>query len=736
MFPRCVRLREPCLWPALVSVLSASWMLLSPSEAAEATKASDDNTALAEVIVTAAKRGEQRLQDVPLTVTALSGDSLRAMGADKFSDFAYSVPGLTFQDQGPGDKFYIIRGLQSSGRSTTGVYFDEAVITSSTQTDGDGGGRQPDIKLFDLARIEVLRGPQGTLYGSGSMGGTIRFISNKPDFSQFSGSTQVIGSSTANGGGNLDVNAMVNVPLVKNKLALRAVGWTRSESGFIDNIRLGEKRLNSERTQGGRAELDFEPTDKLTISAFALGQKLKTGGRQRYFVADGDLKQSSNVREPWDEDLWIYSLTGKYQADLADITAVTSYFKRDLTLRFDATPILNFLGAPITARTSEPQGFRIWSNELRMSSKLPGPVQAVLGVYYEQERTSFLSSVDETGPGGLPATPANTLFSRRTAGALNQRAVFGEVNYNLLEALTLTAGGRWFQFSQRNSSALIVPLFLFGGAPGPGPTLSARESGFTKRFALAYKMREGALVYAQAAQGFRPGGTNDTGVTNVSSQFNSDSLWNYELGAKTSWLDKRLAVDLAAYTIRWNKIQVSNLDPTGSFTFIDNAGKAQIDGVEFELTARPFRRLDFSASGSYQNARLTENQPQGGGDLAGLTGDRIPQVPRLTAASFVQYHWPLTWRSGWEGVARADVSYVGSAPTKFRPDDPFYHVRRSYAVENMRLGIDASAWSAFLFVDNVADKRADINVVEGYADRYQIFVNRPRTIGVDLSLRF
>ncbi len=705
-----------------------------------------DYVGIEEVTVTGTKRGVQRLQDVPMTITAIPEGALEAMGADDFVDFARSVPGLTFQDQGPGDKFYIIRGLQSKGKATTGVYLDEAVITSSTQTDGDGGGRQPDIKLFDLERVEVLRGPQGTLYGAGSMGGTIRFITNKPDPTRTAGKIDVTGSTTRFGGENLQLNGMLNFPIVRDKLAIRLVGWIRDESGFIDNVRLGNKNVNTENTEGGRILLRLFASEDLTLTASVVFQNLKTGGRQSYFPQDGDLKQSANAVLPWKEDLQIYNFTADYDFGFADFVATTSWFERDLVLTFDTTPILAFLGVPNKARTSEPQTNRIWSSEARMTSKWQGPLQAVLGVFIQSQRQSFFSTVPEVGDNGLPLNPINDLFSRSTNGKLEQQAIFGEISYDITEDLTATFGGRWFHVSQTDTSALIVPFFLFGGEPGPGPTLKAKESKFTKKFALSYQASEDALIYFQAAQGFRVGGTNDTGISNVVSQFNADSLWNYEIGTKTSWFENLLIVNGTIYTIRWSDIQVSDVDPTGGFTFINNAGKAQVDGFEFEIVGRPARGLDITLTGGYQRARLTQDQPAGGGGgdeeeeeeggVPGLKGDRMPHVPKFTGSAAIQYRHPLGQSGDWDGIARADISYVGSSRTKFRPNDPFFHIKRSYALVNFRIGVEADDWNASIFINNVFDKRADVNIVEGFADTLQIFTNRPRTAGVNIKKRF
>lgn len=288
---------RPALHSTACLALTASLIVATPSFAQSAP--TNAPGMIEEIVVTATKRGEQSLQDVPISITAFSASTLRDKGVDSFSDFAFQVPGLSFEDAGPGDKNFIIRGVNSTGTgvATVGQYIDEMLVT--------GDLRQPDLRLYDIERIEVLRGPQGTLYGSGSLSGTLRIVTNKPDSTAFDASVDVSGAATHGGGGDYEGSGMVNIPLVQDRLALRAVGYYRDFSGFIDNVRLGVDEVNAEDTYGGRVSLRYTPTENTTLTASAFYQETNLDGRNIFTTADGtlgDFNTDQFVRDPFDDD--------------------------------------------------------------------------------------------------------------------------------------------------------------------------------------------------------------------------------------------------------------------------------------------------------------------------------------------------------------------------------------------------------------------------------------------------
>jgi len=698
-----------------------------------------DVTAIDEIIVTAAKRGEQSLQRVPLSISAISETTLEDMGADVFSDFSRTVPGLIFVDEGPGDKQYVIRGVRAVGASTVGLYFDETVLTSSKLV--DGGGRQPDINLFDIERIEVLRGPQGTLYGAGSMSGTVRYITNKPDPQKIDYKVGVAASSTKSGSENYQLNAMLNFPLVEDRVGARLTGWTRDYSGFIDNIRLGETTINNENTNGGRIQLRWIPSEQVTLTASFLHQKTESKGRQRFFPDDGDLKQSAFSKEPWDDEMDIYSLTGEFDFGSGSLVATSNWFERDVIFSFDTTPILLFFGIPDIAIVSiQPQTHRIFSNELRFSSSFDGPIQLVLGGFFQDTKRSFVSTVPIVSSAGLPLEPPIFVLARSGVENSEEYAVFGEVSYDVSERLSVLVGLRWFDFRQVDDGLLLAPFTLGGPllpVPIPQPQRRASDTKLTSKFLVSYQASDDLLVYAEAAQGFRVGGTNDPtifGLPEENLDFDSDSLWNYEIGMKSNWYDNRLIVNAGIYYIKWDDMQVN--EAFMGVGFISNAGEAHVRGVELEVFARPVEGLEVTIAGSWLNAELDEDQPPRSGDtLPGLEGDPLPKVPEFTGSASAQYTFPLAGLP-FDGRARLDYSFVDEARTNFRADDPFFNIMDPYSLVNLKVGVFGEKWEASLFVDNLFDKRAQVNVVENIEEVLSIFTNRPRTIGIRFQTRY
>ncbi|MEP7246334.1 MAG: TonB-dependent receptor [Gammaproteobacteria bacterium] len=689
-----------------------------------------------EVIVTATKRGEETAQSLPLSISALSGEHLAEAGATVFSDWSHSVPGLMFQDQGPGDKRYIIRGVQSIGAPTVGVYLDNAVISGSNGED-DGGGKNVDIRLYDMERIEVLRGPQGTLYGAGSLSGTIRLITKQPKFDVVEGDVGAELSNTSKGGDNYNFNGMINVPLVQDKLARRAVGWYVNDSGFIDNVRLGDKDINTEETTGGRLSVAYAVTDRLKLTGSILHQEQNVGGKSFYFPSDGDLNNSEYTLGPRSDRATISQLDLNYRFDRGTLDVSSAYFDRFVFFRFDSTPILIFFGVPdLPAVTLQPENSSIWTNEARYSSNLGGPFQFVVGALHQRLTRSFVSSVVSVDAQGRATGSAPDIFGRTSAKGVEQEAVFGEGTYSFTEKLSVTAGARWFKSTEDANSQNVFPFF--GGPPEDPRSSHTSEHKVTPKLSVAYKIDDQRLLYVLASQGFRQGGTNDAGfgsLIQVPEGFESDSLWNYEAGLKSTWLDRRLMLNLTAYAIRWSDIQTKNRTPELGFVYIGNAGTASADGLEAELTMRPVRGLELQTAIAYQNARLTEDQPLAATDNdAGRSGDRIPNTPRFTANGSAQYTWPVA--SNFDAVVRGEVSYVGSSQTYFSDRSEFFQALPSYALADFRFGLQADKWNATLFVKNAFDRRAQIDKLYQTDAPLSVFTARPRTVGVNVGYRF
>ena len=728
-----------------------------------------DENSIPDIIVTATKRGDEALRNVPIAIQALTGDTLAKAGITQFSEYATRVPSLSFQDLGPGDKKYIIRGINSTGAATVGAYYDEAVISADNRN--DGGGRNVDLKLFDIARIEVLKGPQGTLYGASSESGTIRIITNKPDSHHFGGYIAGELSQTRKGGTNYNINGAINLPLIENLLAIRLVGWRVDDSGYIDQIRLpaGRKNnVNTDETSGGRASLRFTPTSALSLTASATYQKTHSDGSSRYTpagvqsfsttgfppVAGGDLLNTDLSRSPLDDKVRIYSLTGEYNFAGGGIVATTNYFDRDFLFNFDSSPILFFFGVPIPGITIQPQSRKIWSNELRYASKLDGPLNFVVGGFYSKEKSNFDVQVVKINDFGDPAGPfsrlnsddalsnpdGNTFFGRFDNNRLTQYALFGEATFAITSTLKATGGARYFHSRLTSRQETTHPFGGFGPNPPGVQGNQASDHKVTFKGNLSWKPSNDVLIYATAAQGFRTGGLNQADLpfsSFIPRSYGSDSLWNYEVGTKLTLLNGRLRLDAAAYRIDWSNIQVGAVDATGAFPFTTNAGSAKVNGVESDLTALVAHGVTLEVGGSYQNARLTSDQPGATPRpiTLGLSGDRLPNVPRFSGSVNLDVDRPISDR--WNYLLHGDVSYHGSSNTKLRASIDPNNVRlASYSLVNLRAGFTDRVWTVTAFVRNLFDKRAQVDAIFSSQDPLAYITVRPRTIGIGVARKF
>ena len=728
------------------SALAGLGMSLLGTVGVWAAEDDDSKNQIEEIVVTATKRGAQNLQNVPISISAISEQTIRDKRIDNFADFALTVPGLSFQDAGPGDKIITLRGVNSTGTgvATVGMYIDEILVT--------GDLRQPDLKLFDVKQIEVLRVPQGTLYGSGSLSGTIRIITNKPDPDNFETRADGAVSFTRRGNENYEANLMVNVPLVEGKLALRAVGYVRDMTGFIDNIRLGNKNVNNENTQGGRVTLGFEASENTTISASAFYQGTNLGGRFIFTTADGtngNFNTDQFVLDPFRDDYKIFNVTMKHNLGWASITASTSYFDRKVSDNFDSTPFdLQFgtflftdvLGlSTANGVTNQTDTSELWSNEVRLATQFGGRFESVFGFFYQQVRTTFDTTVETTTDEGIRFQPIEHIFGEFFANKTNKFAIFGEASYALTDKLTALVGLRWFTADQVDNR---INTFPFGGfnPPSTEPPLPSSDTKLTPKFYLSYQATDDALLFATISQGFRVGGGNQNPIFPLppeNQQFKSDQLWNFEVGTKTSWYDDRLQLNAGVYYILWNNIQVSDFtDDANSFTFISNAGKARVAGVEVEANARPLPGLNLGATFSFTGAQLTRDQPTVNFGFGGRRGDRFPNVPRWASSATAQYVWPAA--ATYDGFVRADFAYVGASETQFNPNSPIANHKSAYTTVDFKLGIRGDNWGLELFIDNLFDSLGQVNIIEQASDLTPraIVPLVPRTVGINLTKGF
>lgn len=688
-----------------------------------------------EVVVSATRRGDTSIQDTPLAITALTGDALADMGAHDFEDYFRTVPGISFTNKGVGEQQYIIRGVSGVGAGTVGLYFDDIAITGSTLS-------SPIVKLFDMDRIEVLRGPQGTTFGSSSLSGTIRWLPAKAKYDVFEANVGAEVSSTRHSDDLGSVfDGMVNLPLVSEKLALRLSGTVLDGAGYIDNR--FQKDANTEQSSALRAMLSWNALDNLEVSAMSMFQNVAAGERHYYQKENLDMPFSptlnggplpdeyySNMlsRGLTDDELELHRLKGAYAQDWGRIEAIATYYKRQSDFRHPADAAGEVLSggahpADSTGRsvlhTTEDRD--VTSQELRFTSSWQSPFEVVLGGYRQSTDVYGRTTFNQTDPttGTILANSA-IFLDRDGTSTLDELAFYGELTWNITDRLSATAGARHFKFEYEQQARSLAGLF---GAPGsgPGPRLTFEESGTIYKGALNYAVSDDSMMYASVSEGFRPGGAQDSvrfgGLITVPAGYESDSVVNYEVGFKNSWLSNRLVTRAALFNIDWTNMQTERaIVDAGTglrTTYLGNAGKALVRGVELEVLAKPINELSLNVGLSYlTDAQLEESFPVA---RDGLKGDWMPFVPELTASAQVGYEAALPLPSAPTGSVRLEYTYTGETREMFRPTQLFYREINSYSIVNLRFGVRTAEWDSSLSIENLLDEDETIAYTVDFA---------------------
>jgi len=751
-------------------VLSAcgGWAVAQSQAISSDSSASQSSSGgIEEIVITALKR-ETSLQETPISISAVTGASLANSGVQDLSHLTQSVPSLTFEDAGPAATRVTIRGIRSVGEPTVGIYYDETPVSGAVGSGNDAGGSSPLAKLFDVQRVEVLRGPQGTLYGSGSMGGTLRVIFNKPDFN-YEAAVDADAMNTSGSTGGYDAEGMLNVPIISDVLAARAVVYGEHMGGYVDNTYLNEKNINTYHNDGGRLLLRYLPFDDLTIDGSYFYQYVD-GQDPTWYASAGPYNTLAQTQATVTDRLNIYNLTARWDLHRVVVTAVISDTERKTADTEDVSAFLEsyennpgycffFQGGGNPCSPAQQTAFNAYveskvpsalydvqtvynpTGEVRLSSAGKNFLDWTVGGFYSDRTTHANNSevLADPSTGALLPQPQNNLYTRLIYDRLEQVAGFGEGSAHLTDALTLTFGGRYFDYTRDVGGATPLGLNLVGAANAPFRQVDSAQHGWVTKTNLAYQFSNSLLIYATASQGFRPGGVNQVlGLPNALAPYQSDSLWNYEIGTKTSWLDNRLQLDIDGYMIDWSNMQVSGKTPNGAFSFITNAGAARVKGVEIDLTAAPLENLQLQANAAASHAFLTEDQVNSNVLGPGVKGDEIPYVPRLTAGISAQYTIPLT--PMFSGMARIDESYIGESHSEFNDSDGFDTELPAYSLTNVRLGIEGPRkdWGAYLYANNVFSKVAITYSTASAISlgQNQVTSARPRTIGLNFRKSF
>jgi iron complex outermembrane receptor protein len=725
----------------LVSTASLG-MLTAGAAAAQTSPPVRSNEIVEEIVVTALKRSTT-LQTTPMSISAVTGDTLDKLGATGLSDYFRQVPGVNLAQGQLGQSRVTIRGVAGSGEATTGLYYDETPVTGPSGTTQDPANNAADLNLFDVERVEVLRGPQGTLYGGSSMGGTLKVIYNKPSAEEFGASVEAQASTTKGGSQGSYLKGMGNIPLIQGKLAARIVAFTEDRAGYIDNVRFKTKNVNDSRNSGYRAMVGLTPTDDVTVIGTVIHQSSSADDLQGYYARVGKNQTDVSVVLPFESEMDLTSLNAKWNTGLGELTAVSSYYKYAILRTVDFTSQYRpFVGNAFGVIGYQPANLQSWNHEVRFSSKDMGPFQWTAGLYAELRKDHIDSQTVQTDPAtGKVYDPLRFIFARAVDTQIKQTSQFGELNYSpgQVQGLTLTIGARHYDYSKTTSGYGVRPNLLTGAPNAPYAEQKADAKGWVYKFNASYKVNSDILVYGTASEGFRPGGANNVpGLNAALVVYDPDSLWNYEAGVKTTWLGGKMTANAAVYRIDWKNRQTSALTADGLYSFITNAGKARIQGMEFEIAARPMAGLSLNGSIGYVDAKLTEDQANANilvDGTTGLDGDTLPGPPDLTASASASYTWPLA-AAGLNGLVRADYAYTGEMTSTFRPTYVYYDKFGSFSTVNLRAGVEGEGWGVYAFITNLTSADGIMNKNSGVGYQDLLYGMAPRTIGVNARHKF
>ncbi len=768
---------------------------------ANASSTSNDGTVKApakplgieQVVVTSAKRA-QLINKVPESVSVLTGQQLIENHITTFDDVTRQTPGLSFAAGssvsggivGPNTQNLVVRGVSStSGSATTAVYLDDVPVTQDNLYDG---AELP--RFVDLSRVEVLRGPQGTLFGSSSEGGTIRLITNQPVLNTYSADLISDGSGTVHGGANYDEQGAINIPLIPNQMALRIAGDVGSNSGYINRLNqdgtLAKAGVNDEHYNFLRATLKYVPTDDLVVTAQVLSQNDKTGDTPVFYTQLGTYNEDKKVSEPSNDSFFVPSLTvQKFFPDFS-ITSASSYLQRDFSFQSDGTVFNSqvlataFFDPAFPAEKTQDDALigglpsqvhrndRTYqaSEELRATSTglrlFDRDFNVIGGFFYEYQRQVR----DDTEPAngiaadfqsiyGIPIVDSSfggaalgdlpfadyqrdVVYSDHQALIEKQYAGFTQADYAILPRLKFTAGVRYSYATQsytRDSGGVLAFGNVF-------PFTSSNDTyATTPKFSLAYDLDKESLLYATVAKGFRLGGPTGpvsgitcksdlaaVGISNPPTNYAPDKLWSYEAGLKKLFLQDKVSFNAGVFYIDWQNIQQTINLPTCGASITQNFGAAKSYGTELELRARVTQALTLSALGGITRAVITQSP----NDLAAAPGQELLNVPKWTGTFGADYTFPVT--TNVSGFAHGDFDVVGSSRGAFSDSDPAANQPR-YGVLNGRIGITVRRWLFTLYGQNLTNnktiiQRPSINFVE------EGYLLRPLTVGVRASLHF
>ena len=728
-----------------------------------------------ETVLVSSQKRTQPLQKVPMSVTAVTSDTLEQQKVEDLLDVVPLVPGLSVDSATPGQSRITLRGINTGGvASTVGVYVGDVPFGSSSGL-ANGAVVAADLDTFDIARVEVLRGPQGTLYGASSLGGVFKYVPNVPTTAGFEARILTSAETVADGGSGTALKGLVNVPL-GDRFAVRASGSWRSDGGYVDSIgnnpipslttpgvalvdgTLVEDDINSADTSGGRFSALYTPSDRFSLTLVAQSQEINSDAPN---IVDADpttleplsrgLVQSRYHAQTVDTKYRVFSTTLDWDLGPASLVSVTSYATFEQRLRLDAAIASGLTGGPplaalvtylfgddqarpLSAVLPQTTSTDKFSQELRLLSPESDTFEWLLGGYYTDEDSAVVQRILAVEAGtDTPATDIPLLADLALPSTYEEYALFGHATWHVTPRFDLSFGARASRNEQAASEVADGPLV---GGHVQYDRATSSETPFTYSVSPRYELADNSFVYARLATGFRPGGPNvlPPGVpAGTPLTYDSDRLTSYETGWKVSSGGGRSSLDLSAFYLDWKDIQLFAV--VNGFGINGNGGTAVSKGGEFTASFVPVPALSFSVNGAYTDASLTRDTDP---VVGGLDGDALPYVPTWSLGLSGNYEW--TVGSDWTLYAGTGIGYVGERTFDFetRKADGSLLELGSYTTVDVRAGAYVGRWSLELYGKNLTDERgvAAVDTAGGQPNgAYGLAIIRPRSIGLSLGVR-
>ena len=698
--------------------------------------AQDGQLGIEEIIVHATKRGAVSAQDIAAGITAFDESKLDRLGAIDFDEFIVHVPGTNFIDNGGpgrGHEVASIRGLSPVADNTVSVvseYLDGAPRFGRNYT------------MFDIGEASVLRGPQGTLWGSQAVGGLISYRSNRPDFDGVYGNFESDIYATDSAGMSYRMSGVTNIPVVEDKFALRIAGQYIDESGYVDNNIVGEKNINDVEEFAWRVSALFTPNEDISFTVIYHGNDLDTGAPSYFNIGAGDRVSTDALTDLWGKQKFdLINVIAEFDFDWASLSYSGSYYDMSNDYIDVERAVFGFLPLGRTTFTTEEES---WTHEIRLSSNGDGPLNWIIGVYHDDFDSNNLSQQFEIADPNDPNWAAGVFegFEILKIGGpetFKETAVFGEVSYDVTEEFSLLVGGRYFDWEVGNEQELTYFAFNYNQVTG-----KTGGDDFFFKVQANYTPTDDILVYLTRGEGFRFGGFNPfvglPGITAEFSGFDPDKLVNYELGFKSQWQDNRLVLNAAVYFMDWQNIQTVVFPaPPNTFAFTTNGPDLESKGMELEIVSQDLLFPGFygALSYSYNKNSFQEDAVIFPGAPALIEkGEELRRTPRHTWSRDVGYDFKV---DDYDAFVRANYWHKQATTTEgFNGGDGNVPIPAQNVV-NMSAGISIDEWSVRLYVDNLTNATPLLQVFPSNADPSlpaRASSIRPRTIGLQLKYKF